>query len=82
MSVSERNYGSIEDTFSLSVDQYGRLWLHTKMEGIPVSIDLASKDAAFEIMAGAMAENGFEYHPVQPHGEAVNDDETGRGEPA
>ena len=81
MSVSERNYGSIEVTFSLSVDQYGRLWLHSKVEGIPVSIDLASKDAAFEIMAAAMAEHGFEYHPVQLHGEADNDDETGGVKP-
>lgn len=75
MSVSEQNYGAWEEMFSLTVDQYGRLWLHAKLEGISVSIDLAQKDAAFEIMAAAMAENGFEYHPAAGHDPADNDDE-------
>lgn len=75
MSVSEQNYGAVEDRFSLTVDQYGRLWLHAKLEGIPVSVDLAEKDVAFEIMAASMAENGFRYAPVQDHDNADNDDE-------
>jgi hypothetical protein len=75
MSVSEQNYGALEETFSLTVDRYGRLWLHAKLEGIAVTIDLAQKDAAFEIMAATMAENGFEYHPAPGHGPAENDDE-------
>ena len=75
MSISEQNYGALEETLSLTVDRYGRLWLHTKPEGIAVSIDLAQKDAAFEIMAATMAENGFEYRPVQLHSDAENDDE-------
>jgi hypothetical protein len=68
----------VEDRFSLTVDQYGRLWLHAKLEGVPVAIDLAEKDIAFEIMAETMAENGFKYVPVQEHDSADNDDEPGR----
>jgi len=60
MGLSHRNTRGAETTFSLVVDQYGRLWLHTKLEGVPVSIDLAEKNAAFEVMAEAMAEYGFE----------------------
>jgi hypothetical protein len=75
MSGTEQNYDALEETFSLTVDQYGRLWLHAKLEGIAVTIDLAQKDAAFEIMAAIMAENGFEYHPVPGYGPAENDDE-------
>lgn len=75
MTSSERNYGAVEDRFSLTVDQYGRLWLHTKLEGVSVAIDLAEKGIAFEIMAAAMAEDGFEYRPVQEHDSADNDDE-------
>jgi hypothetical protein len=72
---SERNYGAVEERFSLTVDQYGRLWLHTKLEGVEVAIDLAEKDIAFEIMATTMAEHGFDYRPVQEHDGADNDDE-------
>ena len=75
MSQSERSFSALEDQFSLSVDQYGRLWLHTKLEGVKVAIDLAEKDVAFEIMAATMAENGFEYRPSQEHEDADNDDE-------
>jgi len=78
MNLSERNFGAIEDQFSLAVDQYGRLWLHTKLEGVAVSIDLAEKNVAFEIMAATMAENDFRYAPTQEHDVADNDDEPTR----
>ena len=65
-----------EDPFTLTLDQYGRLWLHTKLEGIEVAIDLADKDQAFNIMAEKMAECGFEYRPSREHGEADNDDQS------
>lgn len=77
MSVSERNYGAVEDRFTLTVDQYGRLWLHAKLEGVQVAIDLAEKDVAFKIMAETMEQNGFEYRPSQEHDAADNDDELG-----
>ena len=65
----------IEDPFSLTLDQYGRLWLHTKLEGIEVAIDLADKDDAFNIMVEKMAECGFEYRLVHEHENADNDDQ-------
>lgn len=75
MSQSEQSYGADEEVFSLTVDQYGRLWLNAKLDGIPVSIDLASKDAAFGIMAGAMAEHGYDDHTARRHEPADNDDQ-------
>jgi hypothetical protein len=77
MSLSHRNTSSPEATFSLTVDRYGRLWLHSKMDGVPVSIDLAEKNAAFEIMAEAMAEDGFERRGGHTHDQADNDDQGG-----
>jgi hypothetical protein len=56
------------------VDQYGRLWLNAKLEGLPVTIDLGEMNVAFEIMAATMSENGFEYQPVQSHEAADNDE--------
>lgn len=76
MSRTEQNQNAVEDPFSLTVDQYGRLWLHAKAEGIPIMIDLAEKEVAFEIMAATMVENGFEHSPVQEHEEADNDDQS------
>jgi hypothetical protein len=78
MSSTERKHDAREELFSLTIDQYGHLWLHAKLEGLPVTIDLGPKNAAFEIMAATMAENGFEYLPVRRHEEADNDDEPGR----
>ena len=75
MSLSEQNQNALEDPFSLIVDQYGRLWLHAKADGIPVMLDLAEKDVAFQIMAATMAENDFDYRPVPNHEEADNDDQ-------
>lgn len=75
MGLTQRKRNELEDVFSLTVDEYGRLWLHTKLEGIPVAIDLAEKEVAFEIMAAKMAEHAFDYHPVQQHGASDNDDE-------
>ena len=75
MSQTEADQTVVEDPFSLTLDQYGRLWLHTKMEGIEVAIDLAHKDDAFNIMAEKMAECDFEYRPSQEHGEADNGDQ-------
>jgi len=77
MSSTEQSYGAREETFSLTVDQYGRLWLHTKLEGVKVALDLAEKGTAFEIMAATMAEHGFTYSPTQEHEGADNDDEAG-----
>ncbi len=74
MSPTETSQNFLEEIFSLTVDQYGRLWLIAKLEGLPVSIELGEKDLAFEIMAATMSENNFEYHPVQEH-EAANNDE-------
>ena len=34
MSATQQNQNAIEDPFSLTVDQYGRLWLHAKAQGI------------------------------------------------
>jgi hypothetical protein len=80
MSHSERNHSTRADPFSLTVDQYGRLWLHTKMEGIDVAIDLAEKDDAFQIMASTMTEQAFVYRPASTEhdGQADNDDEVRR----
>lgn len=80
MSQSERNQNSRTETFSLTIDQYGRLWLHTKLDGVEVSIDLAEKEEAFQIMAATMAEEKFEYRPAgaEHDGQADNDDELRR----
>jgi hypothetical protein len=78
MGQTQRNQNAKEDVFTLTVDQYGRLWLHTKIEGVGVAIDLAEKDAAFEIMAKAMRENGFERRAAPTHDDADNDDQRGR----
>ena len=75
MSLTERNENSLEEPFSLTVDRYGRLWLNAKLEGVPVTIDLAEKNTAFTIMAATMSENDFDYHPVQEHEVADNDDQ-------
>lgn len=79
MSATGQNFEAIEETFSLTVDRYGRLWLHTKLNGIAMSIDLAPKDTAFEIMAAAMAENGFRHHLGHQHDPADNDDQAENG---
>ena len=75
MSLTERNQNALEDPFSLTVDQYGRVWLHAKIEGVPVMIDLAEKNIAFEIMASTMSENDYEYRPTPDHEMADNDDQ-------
>ena len=74
MSPTETSQNSLEETFSLTVNQYGRLWLNTKLEGLPITIELGDKDIAFEIMAATMSDNGFEYRPVQEHEAADNDE--------
>ena len=79
MVSTERNMNELEELFTLAVDEYGRLWLHTKVEGIPVAIDLAEKNIAFEIMAAKMAEHAFDYRPVQSHKACDNDDENPTG---
>ncbi len=75
MSLTEQSQNTIEEPFSLSVDTYGCLWLKAKIEGVPVAIDLGITNTAFEIMAETMAENDFEYRPVQQHEAADNDDQ-------
>lgn len=81
MSRSERNQNTRNERFSLTVDQYGRLWLHAKLEGLDVAIDLAEKEPAFQIMAATMAEQEFDYRPTRPDhdGQADNDDELRKG---
>ena len=80
MGQSERDQNSRTEPFSLTVDQYGRLWLHSKLEGIDVAIDLAEKEEAFQIMAAVMDEQNFDYRPAEPEhdGQADNDDEQRR----
>ncbi len=75
MSLTEQSQSTLEEPFSLSVDQYGHLWLKAKMEGLPVAIDLGETNFAFEIMAETMSDNDFEYRPVQQHEAADNDDQ-------
>lgn len=77
MTQSERNQNTRTEPFSLTVDQYGRLWLHSKLEGIEVAIDLAEKEQAFQIMAAVMDEQVFDYRPARAEhdGQADNDDE-------
>ena len=79
MPRSEQSMNAREDPFSLTVDQYGRLWSHTKQDGIEFAIDLAEKDVAFEIMAAAMHDADFQHLPTLDHdGEADNDDQASR----
>ena len=75
MSLTEQNQNTLMEPFSLSVDQYGHLWLKAKIEGVPVAVDLGETNTAFEIMAETMSENDFEYTPVQQHEAADNDDQ-------
>lgn len=79
MARSEQSMNAREEPFSLTVDQSGRLWLRTKQDGIQIAIDLAENDIAFEIMAAAMADAGFEHRPALAiQGEADNDDQISR----
>jgi hypothetical protein len=77
---SERNQNTVFEPFSLTVDQYGHLWLHAKLEGVEIALDLAEKDQAFQIMAATMTDQNFEYRPAQAEhdGSADNDDEQRR----
>ena len=76
MARSEQSMNAREEPFTLTVDQYGRLWLYTKQEGIGVAIDLGEQNVAYEIMAAAMVEADFERLPTQvPQAEADNDDQ-------
>ena len=79
MSLTQQNPNGFEEPFSLTVDQYGRLWLHAKAEGVPIMLDLADKDVAFQIMAATMSENDFDYRPVPDHEQADNDDQDAMG---
>ena len=80
MGQSERSQNTRTEPFSLTVDQYGRLSLHAKLEGLEVSIDLAEKEQAFQIMAAVMAEQKFDFRPktAEHDGQADNDDELRR----
>lgn len=78
MSQTDRDQTLVEEPFSLTLDRYGRIWLHAKLNGVEVAIDLADKDEAFTIMAEKMAECGFEYRTVQEHEPADNDDQLHR----
>lgn len=80
MSQSERNHNTRTEPFSLTVDHYGHLWLHSKLNGIDVAIDLDRKEQAFQIMAAVMADQKFDFRPAEADhdGQADNDDEQGR----
>ena len=75
---AEREPTATEEPFSLTVDQYGRLWLHAKIGGIEAAIDLADSDTAFTTMVDKMTECGFENRPAQEHQAADNDDQRQR----
>lgn len=75
MSQTDRDQTLVEQPFALTLDHYGRIWLHAKLDGIEVAIDLADRDVAFNIMAEKMVECGFEHRAVQEHGRADNDDQ-------
>lgn len=75
MSQTDRDQTLVEEPFALTLDHYGRLWIHAKLDGIEVAIDLADKDVAFNIMAEKMAECDFEYRSSKEHGRADNDDQ-------
>jgi hypothetical protein len=75
---AERDPTSSEEPFSLTLDQYGRLWLHAKIGGVEAAIDLADSDTAFEIMADKMVECGFDFRRAQEHQPADNDDQRQR----
>ncbi len=47
MSKTDRDQTLVEEPFALTLDQFGRVWLHAKLDGIEVAIDLADKDIAF-----------------------------------
>ena len=78
MSQTKSDQTLAEEPFALTLDQYGRVWLHAKLEGIEVAIDLADQDVAFKIMAEKMAECDFNYRTAQEHGQAENDDQVNR----
>lgn len=80
MDRSERSKNTVRAPFSLTVDRYGRVWLHAHLEGQQITIDLADKNEAFQIMAATMADHGYEYRPskAEHDGAADNDDEIGR----
>jgi hypothetical protein len=80
MSQSERDQNTRTEPFSLTVDQYGHLWIHAKLEGLEVALDLAQKEQAFQIMAAVMAEQKFDHRPTEAEhdGRADNDDELRR----
>ena len=77
MGQSERDQSTVIEPFSLTTDQYGHLWLHAKLAGVEIAVDLAEKEQAFQIMAATMAEQNFDYRAprVSHNGEADNDDE-------
>jgi hypothetical protein len=80
LNQSERNQNTTIEPFSLTLDRYGRVWLHAKLEGVEIALDLAEKEQAFQIMATTMAEQNFEYELARAEhdGLADNDDERRR----
>jgi len=75
MSQTDRDQTLVEEPFVLTLDQYGRLGLHAKLNGMEVAIDLADKNVAFNIMAKKMTECDFDCRSVQGHSQADNDDQ-------
>ena len=75
MSKTERDVTLVGEPFALTLDAFGRIWLHAKVNGIEMAIDLADKDIAFAIMAEKMSDCGYDYSAVPAHGQADNDDQ-------
>jgi hypothetical protein len=71
ITLADGDHVSPADQFSLVVDQCGRLWLDSKLGGM--SVDLGEANAAFQIMADTIAQNGFSYTSTQTHELADND---------
>ena len=75
MCKNERDVSLADIPFALTLDAFGRIWLHAKMNGIEVAIDLADKDIALAIMAEKMSECGFDPRAVPVLGQGDNDDQ-------
>lgn len=74
MTQTDRDQTLVEEPFALTPDQYGRIGMHAKLDGIEVAIDLADKHLAFRIMASKLTECGFDHRSAQGHSVADNDD--------
>lgn len=75
MGKTEQDVTLVAEPIALTLDAFGRIWLHAKANGIALAIDLAGKDNAFAIMAEKMNDCSYDYSAVPVHGQADNDDQ-------